>query len=374
MPNRCQEIKQEYENLKSLKAEFDLELERATTKAGTSQEVKQALQRAKELKAILEQQRDALKEMISPYASDRSYEFYFSRLQEKLAQNQELSKRDLLFLYEINLPEGRNFDPRLMKLRQNRLAQRREDLIRALDCEPSQIAMSIDEIGPNTLAYAGPEADFDKPETLYQIPESISLSELDRLSQIYFLPADLTHLSPDLKQSLKKWEGSIGDYSTGTLVYDHLVRVRMSLYANNAETFKSKSLQSVGEDLYANNAETFEAEALQSVGWDLYANNAKTFKSKSFQSVGWNLNVRTAKTFKAEALQSVGWFLYAPNAETFEAEALRSVGGSLNANNAKTFKVSSSLEIELDLYIKEETARSTPNFSAIKVKGKIKYF
>jgi len=221
--NTCEQIRQEYEDLKSLKKEFDLEYEKAA-KTGN-------FEKAKELKAILEQKREALKEMISPYASDKGYEFHFNRLQEKLAQNQELSKRDLRFLYEIDLPKGRNFDPRLIELRQNRRAQRKEDLIRALDCEPSQIAMSINEIGPDTLAYAEPETDFYTPGTLYQIPESISLSELNRLSQIYFLPADLTRLSPDRKQSLEKWEGSIVDDSTGTFAYDKLVKVKEYLYS-----------------------------------------------------------------------------------------------------------------------------------------------
>jgi len=64
MSSRCEQIKQEYETLKSLKKEFDLELEKATTKAGTPQEVKQALQRAKEVKAMLEQKRDTLKKKV----------------------------------------------------------------------------------------------------------------------------------------------------------------------------------------------------------------------------------------------------------------------------------------------------------------------
>jgi len=54
--NNCEQIKAEYENLKSLKEEFDLEYEKAL-KTGN-------LEKAKELKVILEQKRDALSQKL----------------------------------------------------------------------------------------------------------------------------------------------------------------------------------------------------------------------------------------------------------------------------------------------------------------------
>ncbi len=59
MPGQCEKIRKEYENLKTLKGEFDLEMEKAA-------ETKE-LEKAKELKAKLEQKRDALAEKLWPF-------------------------------------------------------------------------------------------------------------------------------------------------------------------------------------------------------------------------------------------------------------------------------------------------------------------
>ena len=59
MPNTCQQIKQEYQDLKTLKKEFDLEYTKAL-KTGN-------LNKARILKTRLEQKRDALTEKIWPF-------------------------------------------------------------------------------------------------------------------------------------------------------------------------------------------------------------------------------------------------------------------------------------------------------------------
>lgn len=75
MPSQCEKIKQEYKNLKTLEAEFDLAYEKATTRAATPAEAATALKRAKELKAELEQKRDALQEKLWPFESLPRKEF-----------------------------------------------------------------------------------------------------------------------------------------------------------------------------------------------------------------------------------------------------------------------------------------------------------
>ena len=56
MTNSCEQIKNEYENLKTLKEEFDLEYQKAVETGN--------LERVREMKAELEQKRDALKEKL----------------------------------------------------------------------------------------------------------------------------------------------------------------------------------------------------------------------------------------------------------------------------------------------------------------------
>jgi len=69
MANQCEKMRKEYEDLKTLKSEFDLELEKATTGAETPEQAKKALDKAKELKIELEKKRDALREKLWPFES-----------------------------------------------------------------------------------------------------------------------------------------------------------------------------------------------------------------------------------------------------------------------------------------------------------------
>jgi len=78
MPSQCEKIKQEYKNLKTLKSEFDLEYQRAVETGN--------LERAKELKAELEQKRDALREKLWP----------FEALTQKELKEQYESQKEIL--------------------------------------------------------------------------------------------------------------------------------------------------------------------------------------------------------------------------------------------------------------------------------------
>jgi len=81
MANRCHELKQEYETLKSLKKEFDLKYEKAVETGHLEH-----LERAKELKAKLEQKRDALSETF----------WVFEALPQKELKEQYESQRGIL--------------------------------------------------------------------------------------------------------------------------------------------------------------------------------------------------------------------------------------------------------------------------------------
>lgn len=78
MPNQCEKIRKEYENLKTLKNEFDLEYQGAieTGKLG----------KAKELKAKLEQKRDAISEKL----------WVFENLPQKELKEQYKNQKEIL--------------------------------------------------------------------------------------------------------------------------------------------------------------------------------------------------------------------------------------------------------------------------------------
>ena len=78
MPSQCEEIKQEYENLKTLRKEFGLEYQKAMETGN--------LEKAKELKARLEQKRNALSEKI----------WLFESLPQKELKKQYESQKEMM--------------------------------------------------------------------------------------------------------------------------------------------------------------------------------------------------------------------------------------------------------------------------------------
>jgi hypothetical protein len=89
---------------------------------------------------------------------------------EKTYLKTELSKNDLLFLYEVNSTiEGFGYqkDPRIKEIREKRNLQ--EDLPIFFDCKPSQIALKPEDIKSDTVAYIG----VWNPAVLKSIPPSV---------------------------------------------------------------------------------------------------------------------------------------------------------------------------------------------------------
>jgi hypothetical protein len=77
-------------------------------------------------------------------------------IEQKTAAGKQLTKKDLLFLYEINAPiEGFGYDkdPRVVELRQDRNPD--EDMLVVFECGEKQIARSVDQINESTKAYVG---------------------------------------------------------------------------------------------------------------------------------------------------------------------------------------------------------------------------
>lgn len=75
---------------------------------------------------------------------------------EKTYLNPELTKKDLVFLYEIDQPiEGFGYqkDPRIAELRAQR--NKEEDMLVTFDCSKEQIAHNVDEVNEDTKAYIG---------------------------------------------------------------------------------------------------------------------------------------------------------------------------------------------------------------------------
>jgi hypothetical protein len=78
-------------------------------------------------------------------------------IENKIKKGQELTRADLVFLYEIDATIqgfGYQKDPRIQELRQQRDPKADAPLV--FDCEPSQIAWGQSEIREDTKIYVGP--------------------------------------------------------------------------------------------------------------------------------------------------------------------------------------------------------------------------
>ena len=76
--------------------------------------------------------------------------------ENKVRSGQELSKDDLVFIYEINAPiEGFGYqrDPRITELRARRNPD--QDVLVVFECTPEQIARNPEDINIDTKAYVG---------------------------------------------------------------------------------------------------------------------------------------------------------------------------------------------------------------------------
>ncbi len=112
-----------------------------------------------------------------------------SYIEKKIQGDQELTKGDLTFLYEIDNPIqgfGYERDPRITELRATRNTDK--DILVVFECEPNQIARSVTEINETTKAFVGKLepgiftkiAEFNIEHIFTKFPEGkVSLSELE---------------------------------------------------------------------------------------------------------------------------------------------------------------------------------------------------
>jgi hypothetical protein len=95
---------------------------------------------------------------------------HLTDIEHKTNQNKELTKEDLLFLYEVNSSiEGFGYekDPRIEEIRKQR--NLKEDLPILFDCTPEQIVTSTEDLTENTVAYIGPW----NPSVLQKLPKTV---------------------------------------------------------------------------------------------------------------------------------------------------------------------------------------------------------
>ena len=93
-----------------------------------------------------------------------------TEIEQKVKQKQELTKNDLILLYEINgTIEGFGYqkDPRIAELRQGRNAE--EDMLVIFECTREQIAHVPSQINENTKAYVGQL----EPGIFQKLPENL---------------------------------------------------------------------------------------------------------------------------------------------------------------------------------------------------------
>ena len=81
---------------------------------------------------------------------------FLTTIERKMQEGEKLDRNELIFLYEIDSSiEGFGYheDPRIKELQSQRNPE--TDMLIILECNPEQIARSVDQINQNTKAYVG---------------------------------------------------------------------------------------------------------------------------------------------------------------------------------------------------------------------------
>lgn len=135
-------------------------------------------------------------------------------IEKKIKKGQELTKDDLVFLYEINSPiEGFGYqkDPRIQEFLDQR--NPKEDAPILLECQPKEIAWNQNQINKDTKAYIGPLfKDIFKLEQLEHIYTSFPEGKIRRME------ATIGGTSKDeLEKELKRKTIYISDHAQDLL-------------------------------------------------------------------------------------------------------------------------------------------------------------
>lgn len=106
---------------------------------------------------------DVVKEKLKSFPDGNAYEKKsqdmrcLTEIEKKTKTNQELTKEDLVFLYEVDSKiEGFGYDrdPRIEEIRNQRNPEK--DMLVVFDCDESQTAKNTESINENTRSYLGP--------------------------------------------------------------------------------------------------------------------------------------------------------------------------------------------------------------------------
>lgn len=157
---------------------------------------------------------DVVKEKLKDFPDGQIYEKkstdmkLLTEIERKTKNKKQLTKEDLLFLYEIdNSIEGFGFqrDPRIDEIRKKR--KLKEDMSIIFECLPEQIAQNKEEINKNIKAYIG-DWNFDIFQTIKNYPNISHLYESFPFKKIFMqtMETDPTINSPEKAEKALKNE------------------------------------------------------------------------------------------------------------------------------------------------------------------------
>jgi len=160
-----------------------------------------------------------------------------TKIEKKVKQNEDLTREELIFLYEIDEEIhsfGQAKDPRIQQIKNKRNIF--QDYALIYNVEPKQVIDQLANLNKETRVYLGKEIYFVSPD--------ISFEEIERLSNIVGLQSDLSKVSKDIKNKITSWKGSIID-KNNNIIYNNLQSVGGHLDATSATSFEADNLQSV---------------------------------------------------------------------------------------------------------------------------------
>lgn len=294
-------------------------------------------------------------------------------IDKKVKNEEELTKDELIFLYEINDKIdgfGYDKDPRIEEIKRSRNIKR--DLSSMYDIDESNIATSMFDFenGANVIYYGDfvyipglnlenlkiifGDADFENLETARKLnclqvirgdADFNSLKTAEGLNNLQYINGDADFEILETAKGLNNLKiiGGLADFENLKTAegLESLQRIDGIASFRSLETAKGlNNLQIIGENAHFNNLKTAKGlDSLQSIGGDANFNSLKTAKGlNNLKSIGRCANFRKLETAEGlENLQNIDSHAFFHRLETAKGlENLQSIGGFANFRKLET--------------------------------------
>ncbi len=270
-------------------------------------------------------------------------------IEGKMNNKENLTKDEIIFLYEINSPiEGFGYqkDPRIQELREKR--DQKKDYAVLYDCSPQEVALTERELSDLTVVYIG-----------FITRETASLWE--------HIPQKLQHIGGDANFRDSKvenlgqlqhigGEAHFGDSKIKNL--GQLQRIGGNAYFEDSKIKNLGQLQHIGRNAYFNGSKVENLGQLQHIGGEAHFEGSKVKNLGQLQHIGHSANFEGSKVKNLGQLQRIGDDANFEDSKVKNLGQLQDIGRNANFEDSKVENLGQLQHIGGSIYISKDSRKN----------------